>query len=342
MIIGVTGYGATGASAYIDLIKEFEEIQSFGAAVEFQVIQETDGISDLKYHLVTNGHRLRTNAAITRYIRNLDNPRVSNIVKYSNKKYKKLALEYINELIQLSWVGRSSFDPIDFRPRIDRLATRKIIRLVNGVLNRINGKWGIPPFKRRYLAFLTEEEFEECTKRFLNRLFESCGFDLCKPILVEQIFNTKNPLEGTEYFGDFRSIVVERDPRDVFVLSNYILRRHCRFMPHDGNVENFVQYYKLSHAGRVENPYVKYFQYEDLIFNYNEVCDQMEKWLGIRHEHSFSNTQVYLSYPELSDKIKYIEENLSEYLYPFDSMKSNLTFEAVKGKPFGFEGKKNK
>ena len=349
MIIGVTGYGATGASAYVDLIKEFENIQSFGAAVEFQVIQETDGISDLKYHLVTNGHRLRTNAAINRFIKNLNNPRACNIVKYSNKEYSKLALEYIGKLIQLSWVGRSSFDPIDFRPRIDRLTTRKIIRVANGILTRINDTWGIPPFRKRYLASLSEEEFCKCTTCFLNKLFVACGFDLNKPILVEQIFNTKNPLEGTEYFDDFRSLVVERDPRDVFIISNYILRRHCGFMPHDGNVENFVRYYKLSHGNRVDHSYVKYVQYEDLIFKYTDVCNQMEKWLGISHihkkecfvpEHSFSNTQLYLLYPELADKIKYIEENLTEYLYPFDIAKSHLTFEPIKGKPFGFEGKK--
>lgn len=348
MIIGVTGYGATGASAYIDLIKEYYAVQSFDAAVEFQVIQETDGISDLKYHLVLNGHRLRSNAAICRFEKNLKNPRICNLVKYSNGLYKKLAIEYIHNLTQLSWNGRSSFDPIDFRPKIDRLKTRKLVRVINGILSRLNDNWGVPPLQKRYLSFLTEKEFCNCTREFLNKFFRACGFDMNKPILVEQIFNTRNPLEGTEYFEDFRSLVVERDPRDVFILTNYVLRRHCGFMPHDGDVNKFVRYYKLAHGNRIDHPNVKYVQYEDLIFDYENVCNTIGNWLGLAHEfpkkyfkpeHSYSNTQIYLSHPECSEQIKYIEENLAEYLYPFEQVKSSLTFEPIKGKPFNIEKK---
>lgn len=343
MIIGVTGYGGTGASAYIDLIKEFEGVQSYDSAIEFQTIQETDGISDLKYNLVQSGHRLSTNAAIRRFLNNLDNPRINKLMQYSNGKYKELAREYAANLTQIAWIGRSNYDPIDLRPPYDRLSTRKFTKIINATLSRINEKWAWPPLRERYFSFLDEEEFNKYTGEFINGFFEACGFDTTKPILVEQIFNTRNPLEGAEYFDKIRSLVVERDPRDVFILTNYNLRRLSGYMPHDGNVETFVRYYRSLHSSKVIDPRVWYVQYEDLIFQYEETCTRLSEWLGIaqikkgdyfKPEHSFNNAQMYLRHPDLKDKIKYIEDNLTDYLYDFDSVPSNLGYEPVIGDPF--------
>ena len=47
MIIGITGYGYSGASAYIDVLKEFDGIQSLKKNNEFPIFQQTDGIFDL-------------------------------------------------------------------------------------------------------------------------------------------------------------------------------------------------------------------------------------------------------------------------------------------------------
>ena len=64
MIIGVTGYGGSGASACIALIKEFDNVQFYRDSTEFQILQQPDGITDLRYNLVESRRRIRRNCKL--------------------------------------------------------------------------------------------------------------------------------------------------------------------------------------------------------------------------------------------------------------------------------------
>lgn len=345
MIIGVTGYGATGASAYVDLIKEFDTVQSFRASFEFQLLQQPDGIVDLHYNLVKAGRRLSANSAIKRFRSNLKNPRAFYITKETRGAYKKLSESYIDRLTQVRWVGRSNYDPVDLRARVDRLAVRNFNHLINKVVSRINPNLSWPAAKERYFSHLSEEEFVTATSEYLDDILTACGFDTAKPILLEQLFNTKNPTEGAEYFGgDVRSIVVDRDPRDVYYLTNFFYSRLCRFMPNGGNVEDFVKYYRALHTEQKDDPRVLHVKYEDIIYRYEDTIRQMKSFLGglehtrkgecFKPEFSINNTMLYKKHTGHEEEYRYIERELAEYLYPFEEAKEHLTFTPVETKPF--------
>ena len=51
MFIGVCGYGATGSSALVGLLKEYPELKVCDNA-EIQEAFRIDGLQDLEYHLV--------------------------------------------------------------------------------------------------------------------------------------------------------------------------------------------------------------------------------------------------------------------------------------------------
>lgn len=76
-------------------------------------------------------------------------------------------------------------------------------------------------------------------------------------------------------------------------------------------------------------------QFEDLLFDYENTIGKVADFLGLKHikkgaffkpECSINNTQQYLNYPQLQNDIKYIEEHLSDMLYPFDEKKNNITY----------------
>ncbi len=75
MIIGITGYGYSGASAYIDVLKEFDGIQSLKKNNEFPIFQQTDGIFDLQHALVEEPRRLNISSMIVRFRRNTKDSR---------------------------------------------------------------------------------------------------------------------------------------------------------------------------------------------------------------------------------------------------------------------------
>lgn len=343
MIVGITGYGATGASAYIDLLKEFEGIQSLPSSIEFQLLQQQDGICDLKYYLVKAGRRLSTNCILKRFQKNILNPRIYNVNKITGGKYKSLTEEYFKKLVQIQWQGKSGFDPVDIKSFYDVLSMRMVNRAINKILRNINGKYGWPLPQKRYFSYFNEEEFDRITSEYLHGILESLGFFNDSPIMLEQIFNTTHPTEGMEYFDDARSLVIDRDPRDVYVISNMTMRSGASFMPNTGDVKDFVSYYRALHTPKSNDPRVIYLQYEDLIYDYEQTILKISELLGLKHvnkgaffkpEYSINNTQQYLKHPELEKEIQYIEEHLIDLLYPFDEKKSNITYTPKNVKAF--------
>ena len=71
MIIGVTGYGVTGASAFIDLICEFEDVQHYDPHIELQLLQRPDSIRDLRFNLVESRRRLNISTSISRFVNHI-------------------------------------------------------------------------------------------------------------------------------------------------------------------------------------------------------------------------------------------------------------------------------
>lgn len=343
MILGVTGYGATGASACVDLIKEFDNVQSFYSSFEFQLLQQPDGLCDLKYYLIQSGRRLDNIGALSRFEKNIKNSRSYNINHASSGKYFQLTTDYLNKLKTISWKGRSAYDAYDLRPFYDKISLYKFGRIINKVLHMINTDFGWPLSHSQSYSCVTETEFDRYTNDYLNEIFVAAGFDLKAPILIEQAFNTTNPTEGMEFFDDVKAIIVDRDPRDVYILSNVTAKSVCGFMPNTGDVKAYVDYYKSLHHEHTKDQRVMYLQYEDLIYKYDSMCDVLSKFTGLKHvykgekfkpQHSINNVQQYKNFPELKKEIAYIENELQEYLYPFDENIQFLSFEPVKMKSF--------
>ncbi len=343
MIINVSGYGSTGASAYIDLLKEFEGIQFLPDSMEFQILQEPDGILDLEYALL-NGSRTGVQVAIARFMRNEAN-RCIRLDKVSGNKFRTLKSEYISKIGDVSWQGKSIYDPSDLKGWNEKPCFRKINRLIDHLLIKTNkyGTW--PKAKERHISNITHQEFVELTQSFITDLLKTCGLDTNGNIVLEQLYNTGTPLRGAHLMpSESKSLIIDRDPRDVFIITNHIFPYYNRYMPHSGDVESFVKFYKATHRSKDESSdNVFYLQYEDTIYEYEHTIEVLKGITGgAEHinrgklfvpENSINNTQLYnKGYEMYSEQIKFIEDELTEYLYPFETKKVNIS--ASDCKPF--------
>lgn len=334
MLVGVCGYGNTGASAVNDYLLNYPEVNMFDT-FEFQLLHAVDGINDLKYHLVYNKERIGCNAAIQRFRKfckyGTFGKKMHNLL---GVKYDNVCKEYLKRIAKVSWNGAvSAYDPIDISHDMKNPLIWRVKNRVQFEIARVNPSLLIQRYSERFFSFLSEEEFDAITADFLSKLFGMLNIDIHGITMVDMLFSATNPTKGMEFFDDAKAIIVNRDPRDVYV-SSKLHKEDSRFMPND-DVCKFVEYYKILNKCVVDNSRVMKVQYEDLIYKYDSVTNSIRSFLGIEscpvnefahfnpcHSVRYTNRKaLYAKYP---DDVSVIERELSAFLYDFDSSVSPL------------------
>ncbi|HEM6309408.1 TPA: hypothetical protein U2C79_000975 [Streptococcus suis] len=333
--ITCASYYGTGSSAITDFVSEFENVYSF-TNEEFRFIQDPDGISDLEYNIVENFNRHNSGHAIKRY-KKLIKFYSGNIFgkKYAHffgNNWEYYSNKYLEELVDFSYQGWWQYDLMDkgelyyFRKRI----LNKILKLT---LWRHTPERTLNTLKNEitYCSNPSEAKFLDATKRYLENLFGSVSGD-SKMVMVDQIVPPTNLKRYLRYFNDIQVVVVDRDPRDIFILEKYFWK--------DGvipsKVEEFCKWFKYTRKHRkfetMDSPQVKFIQFEDMVYNYEETTRQIRTWLQLTEaDHtnkklffdpakSKNNTQIWKRIQCDLEEIKYIEAELDEYLYPFQSI----------------------
>lgn len=123
------------------------------------------------------------------------------------------------------------------------------MRIRNGIIPRLS-----PEFCWKYKPYpLGEMEFSICpnnfltyTQDFVDELLKEIGLDIRKNIVLNQPFPGNNPFPYMKYFRGSKAIVVDRDPRDVFVFLKYVFPGHSYSIPLK-NVNDFCEYFKHMH-----------------------------------------------------------------------------------------------
>lgn len=339
MIIGICGYGYTGSGAAINLLEEYEDVQKFGGGRvnEFTLTYEPDGLMDLEHQLMrTPIKHLNGDMAILRFQRCAGFMK-RRMNRATNNKFSDLTDSYINSLIQSEYKCRrlsdhkvNAFD-MYFEKACTIMQTKleKIFKCSVHLLRENN----------RYIS-VQPENFSEKTRDYITSVIYSGVNDRNKPILIDQPFPPNNPADVFDYYEDPYAIVVDRDPRDVYITVKYMAMSSGRFIPHD-SVKDFAEYYKRvrTDSGINDNSKVLRVRFEDMIYEYDRTVRQIEDFLSL-HEHtgkrkkfdpnvSIRNTQLKDIFNKCSDDIKYIEEHLKEYLYPFEKYRKPESREGI-------------
>lgn len=330
-IISCAGYYGTGSSAITDYISEFENVYSL-TEYEFRFLHDPDGISDLEYNLVENHNRHNSGHALKRYKRLVDfyagNKWISRYEPFFDNKWKKISYEYINELTDFTYNGWWQYDLLD---RGEVFYYRKM--LLNKILKRTVWRnnsekvLNVLPHEVTYCSKPSEEKFIKCTNRYLNKLFKAANKGNKPSLMVDQIVPPSNLNRYLRYFDDIKVFVVERDPRDLYILEKYIWKGNI--IPID-DVQIFCKWYRYTREHRKTEKYdvekVFFVQFEDLIYKYEETTSQIDQWLQFTNvkkkkrknfdpKKSISNTRLWTKYEKEEKNIRYIENELREYLY---------------------------
>ena len=192
-------------------------------------------------------------------------------------------------------------------------------------------------FKKEYLMYkndkmfiATYDKFLFATKKYMNSVCDIIAEGESDKMLVfDQLIPTGHCTEFMEMLDDSRMIVVDRDPRDVFVRGLI-----WPFIPTD-NVDDFICWFKTirenSYHYVLENKNVLLLKFEDIIYKYDEYVPQIEQFLGLQSsqhsapktqfipEKSARNTMTWGKLPK--ETVNRIEAELGEYCYDFSQVK---------------------
>lgn len=327
MIIGTCGFSWSGSSAVQDFLKEFEETEVYDR-IEFILAFHPDGLEDLDYHLNSQCDKfLSSVVAIPRFKRT-----VNFLLGYQTRgKVRKLTDEYIKKLVQAEWIGCGQGDCVLFKSRFLYFAFAQKIAIPK-IIHRLPPKFvrKFKPYPIRNMQYsIRPKDFITITQEYTESILGLLGLDLNKKIVLDQPFSGNNPQNGMKYYRDAKAIIVDRDPRDLYILAKKYYPKRFYQMPYE-NVKDYVAYYKSMHSTIDENLLNKdvlYVKFEDMIYKYDETADKIKSFLDITGpqkkkkffdpEISAGNTQLYRRFDDCDEEIKYIEHNLRQYCYDF-------------------------
>lgn len=331
MIITCASYYGTGSSAITDLVMEYEDVYGAGD-YEIRIFQDIDGVRDLEYHLVENYNRHNSGHALKRFKKLVDFDSqvwfIKKYEKYFNGMFKKISYDYIDKLTDYKFRG---YWHEDLREKGNFFYVRK--RLVNKIMTKLkrNREYHYDEMPKEITlgVNITEDKFLQYTKEYSSELIKCMNTQDAENVVIDQLVPPSNIGKYLRYFDNIKAVVVERDPRDMYLLEKF--HWHGSVVPYD--VEVFCKWWRATRAHRqtenLNTANSMLVQFEDLIYHYDETVAKVEAFLGFSPEKhinpkkfldpskSINNTKLYEreECKKYLDEIKYIEKNLEEFLY---------------------------
>lgn len=332
-IIIPTGYMGSGSTAVTDFISEFEGYQAPNGDFEYVFLHCPDGVFDLEDKLLRGNNALRSDEALHSFekrMKELYSRKLWWVADYKDKigqNFWEITQNYMNSLIQFRqdnyWYMQERLNAW----RFIQTGIRMVIRKLTG--NKMLLKRALE-YETMYLSIPMPEEFYAASRAYLNEIFNCLGIKE-HHLILDQLLLPYNLHRAHHYLDDnVECFVVQRDPRDIFILNKYIWRKAANPVPYPMDVNRFCDYYRRIRnlEQNTESPHIHRLYFEELVYQYDECKDRIMKILGLTEQQhtkclqgfnpqkSIHNTQLFLN-PSYAAEVKVIEERLGGYLFDF-------------------------
>lgn len=343
-VLDICGYGHSGKGILTDFFREFDNISVHDNLFEFNLIRIQGGLIDLKHNLVDNWSPIRSDAAIYRFkklvkkigteakftkLSSLGISTGNNYNHFFNNRFIELSNSYIDNLILDS--GKKIWP----YKKIEETSIEIIYSRIKNKLFRLDKEYEV------YLVSNTN--FMNSTRLYLDKLFR-CYKDMNSNIVVtNNMIEPYNPCYSLDFFFNAKSIIVQRDPRDIY--ASLYIKDNNKFTPEylsKSNIwkqkESFLLAYDINkfivqQKNIMENVNtsddcnrVLRIRFEDMIMNYEETKSKILNFVDIS-EKQHKKQKEYFD-PKKSSKnvglwkqkkndsnIKRIESELANYCY---------------------------
>lgn len=326
----------SGSSAVTNLLSEIKGYDDNNSEFEYVMLHCPDGLFDLEDKLLLGNNALRSDEALHRFmycmsdLYNKNNYWTSGYKKKVSSDFMAFCNEFIYELMDAElenvyWYFQQN--PVTYLMNVKNYL-RRILGKISGGKVKINRSIRYP---NMILSFPTPDYFYTASRKFLNKIYTALGYDK-HHLILDQFLLPHNLFRIKNYFDDsLRVIVVDRDPRDVFVLNKYIWAPKSVAIPYPLNAEIFCKIYKKTREGEryLDDKRILRIHFEDLIYMYDETIEHIYNFIGTKPEVHFkkkqlfdpdisiNNTQLFHLTKDSYRECEIIKQRLRDYTYNF-------------------------
>ena len=333
-IISATGYMGSGSSAITDLFREYDNCYALNPEKEYVFLHCPNGLFDLEDKLIIGNNALRSDEAIKSFYQcmfDLYDKRHYWVGEYKENvsfDFMKYVNEFIDSIVDVTIDAHWYYHE---NPSTSLLIKRGIYKIQKH-LPLINENVKKPfLYKNMELSYISPNEFYDKAKGFIYNVINSCSKNNSN-IVIDQLLLPFNLWRIPNYFDDdLRVIVVDRDPRDVFLSNKYYWNKQNVPIPYPTDVYEFCRVYKKIRKieKSISDNRILRIHFEDLIYKYDETIKIIENFVGIssdKHKNkmkyfnpnkSIQNTQIELAKDYYLKETSIIKQELHDYLYEF-------------------------
>ena len=313
-IISVQGFGFSGSGAVLDFLREFPTCIVFGSVDiegsktkvkrhingEIDFLRHAGGLFEIEQYLLDN-NLFSKDALMKRFVR-----LINYCPLFEGDEAKLLVNQFYNQLIQfeIDTKGRNSY-------------------------NAHTSNELFPDSNIKVMRQLSIEQYRVLCRRFLTSFFNLYHCDNSQYFVVDQLCNDFNfdYEKYIHYIPNLKTIVVYRDPRDVYA---YSIKKNIAWIPHS-NVEEFICWYQINKQKLdLHSPNNLVLRFEDVVFNYENESNRIIDYLGLTHkEHK---NQFGCLDPQESAKNIGIWKTLADYHQDMDKISAALSECCYNGK----------
>jgi hypothetical protein len=347
-LVDISGLGHSGKTAVTDLIREVKGVHVHHSSFEFDLLRLPDGILELQQALCVNWSPSRSDFAIKRFKRlcealndHYSEMLTSKFMQYTDEYIESLILDrlYVDKWYD-SLYEKNSFK-LKAKSKLKKFGVFSIAASLFNVYKSINTK-------KNEVHLSDGKDFVEKTKLYLEKiLFHHVDYNV-RAIVTNNAFEVFSPCQNFNFFEEAHSIIVNRDPRDIFASAHLYLKSYKpdsevetyrnnknKIIEHLNqflgltNINTFIKRQKLYRKKMIldnENLKPIYVNYEDLVLNYEEVVreifvkinlkskEHVDKKKYFNPELSLKNVGIWKKMKD-SEEIKLIEIELKDALY---------------------------
>lgn len=330
-IIVPTGYMGSGSSAVGDLLREYDNINVDNKDFEYIFMHMPFGVFDFEDKLLLNNNALRSDEAIKNFrkemtdLYSLRGYWPGNYKKNVSKKYLELLENYIENIKTSNFIGVWYYHEKYKGYKLYKRAIKNKIRKIFKKPDKLD------KFDIEY-SFIKEEDFYIYTSKFILDFINLLNKNSNKKnIVLDQFILPHNAYRIKKYqkYLDIKTIIVKRDPRDVFIMNKYVWTPKEVPVLYPLDVNEFCKYYKNMREAERKNMDCLYINFEDLVFYYDKTVSDIEKYLNLEKDNhkykrryfnpdiSIRNIKIYEN-EMYKEEVKIIERELKDYLYITD------------------------
>lgn len=337
----ITGFYGTGSSAVVDLLKEYSCVHIAAPTnkdYEHTVMYSSGGLIDLGTILTNNCSPYNSDSAISNFkalSRRLNNNDFGWFGSYRRYFGDDRFLHLSDNLID-SISSTKKRTTANHAVKVGFSPIKAILQLgAKIVLGRNIAKLGRKYYYDSdiiYFAMPQKEEFYNAAKRYTSGYMDFFAESNSKVEVFDHLLWPHHAKIMGDYFDDnFKMIIVERDPRDLYILNKYYWHKPPistakPYFPTEQQA--FIDEYARTMVRHKNSDCVLTIYFEDLIYSYEKTITEIENFLDLSEfdhgsclsfdpKQSIENTQTFLLSSEWSKEVQIIEDQLHEYCYDF-------------------------